>query len=230
MVSASQRNHFPGTGLDVGLNTSVVIALRAPGFRYSAGTRARAQQQQPGTRGWHSGLMEPLHPANVQHQHSANKREGAYGEVAPPEDVPTARIQDECALWPENPPTRLCLGLPTMPATVAHVYLGPAPPITGSAEALQPGCSASAQHSTRAPPLGKLFSAYAEEPIGWGKKGLASRPAPRAPPFSTSRLSLSSQVGKVASASKLCSCWLQVAKWAIFLHPRRDEMPLRECE
>lgn len=146
MVSASQRKLFSGTGLDVGLNTSVVIALRAPGFRYSTGTSARDRQQQPGTGGWHSGLTEHLHPTNMQHQHSANKRERAYGEVALP--APTARIRGECSLRPENPPTPLCLGLPTVPATVARVYLGLAPPITGSAGALQLARSASALHST----------------------------------------------------------------------------------
>lgn len=165
----------------------------------------------------------------MQHQHSANKREGAYGEVALPEDAPTARIWGECSLRPENPPTRLCLGLPTVPATVARVYLGLAPPITGPAGALQLGLSASALHGTRAPPLGLLVSLRRR--AHWlGQQGPCIQARPRAPPFSISRLSLSSQVGKVARASKLCCGWPQVAKWTIFLHPKRDEMSLRECE
>lgn len=181
MVSASKRKLFPGTGLDVGLNTSEVIALRAPGFRGSARTRARARQQQSGTGGWHSGPTEHLHPANMQHQHSGNKREGAYGDVAPPKDSPTARIRGGYSLWPENPPSRLCLGLPTVPATVACVYLGLVWPITGSVEAGRPGglplpCTVHERlHWSD-------WSPYAGEPIGWGSKGPASRPAPPAPP------------------------------------------------
>lgn len=154
--------------------------MRAPAFRGSAGSRARARQQQPGTGGWHSGPTEHLHPSNMQHQHSGNKREGAYGEVAPPKDSPTARIRGGCSLGSENPPSRLCLGLPTVPATVACVYLGLARPITGSVEAGPP----------RALPLPRTvherlrwsdWSPYAGEPIGWGSKP-ASRPAPPVPP------------------------------------------------
>lgn len=135
----------------------------------------------------------------MQHQRSANKREGAYGEVAPPEDAPTAQIRGECSLWPENPPTRLCLGLPTLPATVARVYLGLALPITGSAEALQP--PRSALNSTRAPPLGRRVSLRRR--AHWlGQQG----PCIQARPSSPSFLALKAfplQPGKVGRASKL---------------------------
>lgn len=176
--------------------------MRAPAFRGSAGSRARARQQQPGTGGWHSGPTEHLHPSNMQHQHSGNKREGAYGEVAPPKDSPTARIRGGYSLWSENPPSRLCLGLPTVPATVACVYLGLAWPITGSVEAGPTRRSASAPHSTRAPPLVRLVS------LRWrahwlGQQGPRIQARPSSPSSSTSKLSLSSQVGKVARANKL---------------------------
>lgn len=73
-----------------------------------------------------------------------------------------ARLQPgfevECSLWPENPPSRLCCGLPTMPATVARVYLGLAKPNTGSVKVLQPQSYVSALHSMRAPPLGSHVS------------------------------------------------------------------------
>lgn len=78
--------------------------------------------------------------------------------MAPSEGPPAARIRGRCSVWPENPPSRLCCGLPTMPAKVARMYLGLAKPNTGSVKVLQPQSYVSALHSMRAPPLGSHVS------------------------------------------------------------------------
>lgn len=176
-------------------------SLASSGLRCHTGTGARARQQQPGKGGWRSGPMAHQHPA---------KRKGSLWGHSTTGGRPSGSDSGWMLPMARNPAKSTLLWL-TVPATVAGGYLGPAPPATRSADALQTGRSASAPHSARAPPPGGQASPRCG--AHWlGQQGSAPGPAPPAAPPPSHRLPLASQVRKVAAASKPCSCWPPVAK------------------
>lgn len=177
------------------METSEVKALRAPGEGW--GWRRRVLEPGPGS----SSLGRQGGAPGPRLNHNPPTRGGSLwgpstsrGGRATSSDLgwvfPMARNL-----------TKSTLLYLTLPATVARGYLGPAPPVTGSADALQLGRSASAPHSARAPPPGGLASP--RRVAHWlGQQDSAPSPAPPAAPPPPHRLSLHSQVGKVAATIK----------------------------
>ena len=68
--------------------------LRSQSFESLDTPELCRDKEQPGNR-----PTEHQHPTTMQHQHSANKREGAYEELAPWEYSPTDQIHGDCCVW-----------------------------------------------------------------------------------------------------------------------------------